>query len=156
VPGAAPLLSQRRQAPAGHHRPVPRQRAEYDASHQFVTISGFQLSAVFTKASAGNAAAATKPHRRSRVHRSPAGSFFQGFRTPALYPHRPLVLRPASETLQESGPSPHTLEWRGCAVSGISVTAIEPAGLNLCRRSTANQFTYFALLLFREVKIRFV
>jgi hypothetical protein len=33
VPGAAPLSSQRRRAPAGHHRPVPNRPIEYDASH---------------------------------------------------------------------------------------------------------------------------
>jgi hypothetical protein len=65
--------------------PVPNQPVEYDASHQFAIISGFQLSAIFTKPSAGNAAAATNPHRRPSVHRFPAGSFFRGFRTPALY-----------------------------------------------------------------------
>jgi len=85
VPGAAPLSSQRRQAPAGHHRPVPNQPVEDDASHQFAIISGFQLSAISTKPSAGNPAVATNPHRRSSVHRFPAGSFFRGFRTPALY-----------------------------------------------------------------------
>jgi hypothetical protein len=84
-PGAAPLSSQRRQAPAGHHRPVPNQPVEYGASHQFAIICSFQLSAIFTKPSAGNAAAATNPHRRSSVHRFPAGSFFRGFQTPALY-----------------------------------------------------------------------
>ena len=51
VPGAAPLSSQRRQAPAGHHRQVPNQPVEYDASHQFAIISGFQLSAILTKPS---------------------------------------------------------------------------------------------------------
>ena len=85
MPGAAPLSSQRRQAPAGHHRPVPNQPVEDDASRQFAIISGFQLSAILTKPSAGNAAAATNPHRRSSVYRFPAGSFFRGFRTPALY-----------------------------------------------------------------------
>jgi hypothetical protein len=64
---------------------VPIQPVEYDASHQFAIISGFQLSAILTKPSAGNAAAATNPHRRSTVYRFPAGSFFRGFRTPALY-----------------------------------------------------------------------
>jgi hypothetical protein len=71
--------------PAGHHRPVPNQPIEYDASHQFAIICSFQLSAIFTKPSAGNADAATNPHRQSSVHRFPAGSFFRGFRTPALY-----------------------------------------------------------------------
>jgi hypothetical protein len=85
VPGAAPLSSLRRQVPAGHHRPAPNQPVEYDASHQFAIISGLQLSAILTKPSPRNAAAATNPHRRSSVHRFPAGSFFRGFRTPALY-----------------------------------------------------------------------
>jgi hypothetical protein len=60
-------------------------RAVRAAGHQFAVISGLQLSAIFTKPSAGNPAAATNPHRRSSVHRFPAGSFFRGFRTPALY-----------------------------------------------------------------------
>ena len=85
MPGAAPLSPLRRQAPAGHHRPAPNQPVEDDASHQFAIISGFQLSAIFTKPSAGNPATATNPHRRSSVHRFPAGSFFRGFRTPVLY-----------------------------------------------------------------------
>jgi hypothetical protein len=75
----------RRQAPAGHHRPVLNQPVSDNPSHQFAIISGFQLSAIFTKPSAGNPAAATNPHRQSSVHRFPAGSFFRGFRTPALY-----------------------------------------------------------------------
>ena len=51
------------------------------------------------------AATPLNPHRRPTAHRFPAGSFFGGFRTPALYP----VDRspgPASETLHDSGHSP--------------------------------------------------
>ena len=69
-----------RASPTG---PQPRRRARQQRPVR--NHHGFQLSAIFTKPSAGNAAAATNPHRRSSVHRFPAGSFFQGFRTPALY-----------------------------------------------------------------------
>jgi len=85
IPGTAPVSSRRLQAPAEHLRLVLNHAVEHGSSGRSAIISGFQLSAIFTKPSAGNAAAATNPHRRSSVHRFPAGSFFQGFRTPALY-----------------------------------------------------------------------
>jgi hypothetical protein len=59
-------------------RRVWRQQSVRD--HQQVPARG-ELG----KTSPGNAAAATNPHRRSSVHRFPAGSFFRGFRTPASY-----------------------------------------------------------------------
>jgi Putative transposase/Transposase zinc-binding domain len=53
-------------------------------------ISGFQLSPISAKPSSANAAARPNPHRRPTARRSPAGSFFGGFRTPAPIP-RPLL-----------------------------------------------------------------
>src|SRR5215472_9971682 len=53
------------------------------------TQSGIQPpsinSAVLPKPSPTKASAAPNPHRRPNAHRFPAGSFFGGFRTPALY-----------------------------------------------------------------------
>ena len=80
-----PIPSQRLQAPAGHHRPVLDQAVEYGTSGQSAIISGFQLSAILGKPSLAKAAATPNPHRRPSSHCFPAGSFFGGFRTPALY-----------------------------------------------------------------------
>src|SRR6266478_4745080 len=83
VPGAAPVSSQRLQAPARHHGPVLNQAVEYGSSGQSAIISGFQLSAIFGKPSPAKAAAPSNPHRRPSAHRIPARSFFGGFPTPA-------------------------------------------------------------------------
>src|SRR5262249_4716286 len=41
--------------------------------------------AILPKPSPAKTSAAPNPHRRPNAHRFPAGSFFGGFRTPALY-----------------------------------------------------------------------
>jgi hypothetical protein len=80
VHDAAPLPSQRLQAPAGHHRPVLDQAVEYGTSGQSAIISGFQLSAILGK---------TIP-RQSRCHAKSPISLAPG---------------PASEILPDFGPS---------------------------------------------------
>jgi hypothetical protein len=91
VPGAAPFSSPRLQAPAAHHQPRRTQVVNYAGGGQSVIISGFQLSAIFGKPPLATPAAALNPHKRSSAHRSPAGSFFGGFRTPAPIPGRSLA-----------------------------------------------------------------
>ena len=54
-------------------------------------ISGSQLSPTCAKPSPANAAARPNPHRRPTARRCPAGSFFGGFRTPALGPRARLL-----------------------------------------------------------------
>src|SRR6266478_7970929 len=101
VPGAAPVSSQRLQAPARHHRPVLNQAIEYGSSGQSAIISGFQLSAIFGKPSPAKAAAPSNPHRRPTAHCFPARSFFGGFPTPAPYTGSVARAGPASETFPE-------------------------------------------------------
>jgi hypothetical protein len=105
VPGVESISSQRRQTSAGHHRPVVNPAVEYGSSGQSPIISGFQPLAILRKPSPAKAPAAPNPHRRPNAHRFPAGSFFGGFRTPALYPVDRSRRAPASETLYESGHS---------------------------------------------------
>ena len=102
VPGAAPVSSQRLQAPAGHHGPVLNQVVEYDSNGQSAIISGFQLSAIFGKPSPAKAAAPSNPHRRPNAHRVPARSFFGGFPKPAPYTGSIARVGPASETIHGS------------------------------------------------------
>src|SRR6266478_8348674 len=103
VPGAAPVSSQRRHAPARHHGPVLNQAVEYGSSGQSAIISGFQRSAIFGKPSPAKAAAPSNPHRRPSAHRFPARSFFGGFPAPAPYAGSTARAGPASETLHASG-----------------------------------------------------
>jgi len=67
VPGAAPVLSQCLQAPAGHHRLVFNHVVEDGSSGQSAIISGFRLSAIFGKPSPVKAGATPNPHRRQAV-----------------------------------------------------------------------------------------
>ena len=87
LPGAA-LLSPL-QAPTEHHSPVLNQAAGHGSSGQSAVITGFPLPAIPTKSPPGKLAAAPNPHRRPTPHRFPAGSFFGGFRTPAILPGPP-------------------------------------------------------------------
>ena len=102
VPAAAPVSSQRLQAPAERHRSGLKQVAECGSSAQSAITSSFQLTAIFGKLSPRKAAAASNPHSRPTAHRSPAGSFIGGFRTPAPYTGPIARAGPASETLPDS------------------------------------------------------
>ena len=83
------------------------------------------------------AAAPLNPDRRPTAHRFPAGSFFGGFRTPALYP----VDRspgPASETLHDAGPLlDDGPEARSRAVCGLSRRQLRRSGFDPKGRSGA-------------------
>src|SRR5215472_6715161 len=104
VPDAAPVSSQRLQAPSRHHGPALYQPVNYRSRGQSALISGFPLSAILGKPFPAKAADTPNPHRRPNAHRFPAGSFFGGFRTPALYPGSTARDAPASETLHASRP----------------------------------------------------
>src|SRR5260370_42351441 len=80
------------QAPTAHHPPVLNRAVGHGSSGQSAVTIGFPLSAIPRKPSPGKLAAAPNPHRRPGPHRSPAGSFFGGFPTPALLPGPPLAL----------------------------------------------------------------
>src|SRR5215472_17394789 len=101
VPDAAPVSSQRLQAPSRHHGPALYQPVNYRSRGQSALISGFPLSAILGKPFPAKAADTPNPHRRPNAHRFPAGSFFGGFRTPALYPGSTARDAPASETLHD-------------------------------------------------------
>ena len=83
---AAPVSSQRLQPPPEHHRPRLYQVAECVGRGQPAIIGASQLSPASPNSSPGKRAAPPNPHRRPSPHRFPAGSFFGGFRTPALLP----------------------------------------------------------------------
>jgi hypothetical protein len=61
------------------------------SSGQSAIISSFQRSAILRKPLPAKPAPTPNPHRQPSTHRFPAGSFFAGFRTPALVPGPPLV-----------------------------------------------------------------
>src|SRR3974390_1811913 len=90
-PFAGTSPSRRLQPPAGGHEPVLHQAVEHGSSGQSAIISGFQLSVISGKSFPAKAAAPPNPHRRPTAHRFPAGSFFGGFRTPALLAGRSLA-----------------------------------------------------------------
>ena len=77
--------------PSGHHPPVLDQAGAHGSSGQSAVKTGFAPSAIPIKPSPGKLAAAPNPHRRPSLHRFSAGSFFGGFRTPALLPGIPLA-----------------------------------------------------------------
>src|SRR5690242_10185174 len=89
--------------PSGHHPPVLDQAGAHGSSGQSAVKTGFAPSAIPIKPSPGKLAAAPNPHRRPSLHRFSAGSFFGGFRTPALLPGGTARAGPASETLPDSG-----------------------------------------------------
>src|SRR5580698_2697220 len=74
-----------------HHPPVLDQAGAHGSSGQSAVKTGFAPSAIPIKPSPGKLAAAPNPHRRPSLHRFSAGSFFGGFRTPALLPGIPLA-----------------------------------------------------------------
>src|SRR5258705_7479389 len=80
------------QAPTAHHPPVLNRAVGHGSSGQSAVTTGFPLSAIPRKPCPGKLAAAPNPHRRPSPHRSPAGSFFGGFPTPALLRGPPLAL----------------------------------------------------------------
>jgi hypothetical protein len=90
---------------ARHHGPVPDQAIEHRSTDHPAVTTGAQLSVISAKPSTATAAQTSNPHSRPGAHRLPAGSFFGGFRTPALGSAARFNDRPASETLHESGPS---------------------------------------------------
>src|ERR1700731_2706763 len=75
--------------PSGHHPPALDQAVAHVSSGQSAVKTGFAPSAIPIKPSPGKLAAAPNPHRRPSLHRFSAGSFFGGFRTPALLPRVP-------------------------------------------------------------------
>ena len=77
--------------PSGHHPPVLDQAGAHGSSGQSAVKTGFAPSAIPIKPSPGKLAAAPNPHSRPSLHRFSAGSFFGGFRTPALLPGIPLA-----------------------------------------------------------------
>lgn len=77
--------------PSGHHPPALDQAVAHVSSGQSAVKTGFAPSAIPIKPSPGKLAAAPNPHRRPSLHRFSAGSFFGGFRTPALLPGVPLA-----------------------------------------------------------------
>ena len=85
VPGAALPSPRRLQTPAARLRPGLNHAVKYATSGQSAVISGSQLLAILAKPSPAKAAAIPNPHKRASTRRFPAGSFFGGFRTPALY-----------------------------------------------------------------------
>ena len=89
---------------AQHLGPVPDQAIEHRSSGHPAVITGAQLSAIAAKPSTGTAAQTSNPHSRPGAHRLPAGSFFGGFRTPALGSAARVNDPPASETLHDRRP----------------------------------------------------
>ena len=87
---------------ARHHGPVPDQAIEHRSTDHPAVITGAQLSPISAKPSTATAAQTSNPHSRPAAHRLPAGSFFGGFRTPALGSAARFNDRPASETLHGS------------------------------------------------------
>src|SRR5262252_5022287 len=77
--------------PPRHHPPVLDQAVGRVSTGQSTVVTGFQLSPIWPQSSHGKVTAAPNPHRRAGPHRSPAGSFFGGFPTPALLPGIPLA-----------------------------------------------------------------
>jgi hypothetical protein len=90
---------------ARHHGPVPDQAIEHRSTDHPAVITGAQLSVISAKPSTATAAQTSNPHSRPGAQRLPAGSFFGGFRTPALGSAARFNDRPASETLHGSGRS---------------------------------------------------
>ena len=113
---------------AQHLGPVPDQAIEHRSSGHPAVITGAQLSAIAAKPSTATTAQTSNPHSRPGAHRLPAGSFFGGFRTPALGSAARVNDPPASETLHESSPpSPSTAgdlaaPPTGCGSVHIAIT----------------------------------
>ena len=98
---------------ARHHGPVPDQAIEHRSTDHPAVITGAQLSPISAKPSTATAAQTSNPHSRPAAHRLPAGSFFGGFRTPALGSAARFNDRPVSETLHEAGLSPSSMDiWK--------------------------------------------
>ena len=91
--------------PAEHHRPGLNQRAECGSTAHSAIISTFQLSPILPKPALAKPAPTLNPHSRPAPRRSPAGSFFGGFRTPAPFTGSIARAGPASETLLDTRPS---------------------------------------------------
>jgi hypothetical protein len=83
----------------GRSAAVPDQAIEHRSTDHRAVITGAQLSVISAKPSTATAAQTSNPHSRPGAHRLPAGSFFGGFRTPALGSAARFNDRPASETL---------------------------------------------------------
>ena len=84
VPGAPPVSSQRctRRQRTTHQPSTGPSSTPVTASPQ--SPGAFSPQQCLAKPSRCNAAAEPNPHRRPTAQRLPAGSFFGGFRTPAL------------------------------------------------------------------------
>ena len=127
-------------APAGHHRTLPNEHfpIHFPISPSKTTpATSSQSSAAFSsQQSSQNAAAATNPHRRSSVHRFPAGSFFRGFRTPALYRidrscsgrHRKPFSKPTNPPARSIVSSVPTADIRGSPSPQTDVSETQPIG----------------------------
>src|SRR5262249_11044601 len=74
VPDAAPVSSQRLQAPSRHHGPALYQPVNYRSRGQSALISGFPLSAILGKPFPAKAADTPNPHKTAK--RSPLSRGF--------------------------------------------------------------------------------